>query len=249
METAGAITFIGETRSERGVDERRFDLVHRGRTVPAIVFTPTGSTAPVPLVAVGHGGTNHKRAEVPLFVCRRLARRGVAAVSIDAPFHGERDEPGVRWSVDQPGIERMAKLRDVTLIDDMVEDWTEAVAAVRGLPEIGQGSTAYWGWSMGTHFGLPYVASAPDLVAASLGLYGTALPRHAEAAADVRCPVHFTVQWDDELIARTSALDLFDRLASGDKQLVAHPGRHVQVPKAELETSVDFLLARLAGAA
>ncbi len=247
MMTTATMTWIGETRSERGVDERRFDLDHRCRTVPAVVLTPTGATAPMPLVAVGHGGTNHKKAEVARFVCRRLARRGVAAVAIDAPFHGDRDDPGERWTVDAPAAERLAKLRDVGLIDVMVEDWTEAVAAVQSLPEVGAGPVGYWGWSLGTHFGLPYVASAPTLTAAALGLYGTILPRHAEAAAEVRCPVHFTVQWHDELVPRTSALDLYDRLASEDKRLVAHPGRHVQVPKAELEESVDFLVARLAG--
>jgi dienelactone hydrolase len=246
MTTTAALHWLGETKSERGVDERRFDLHLHDRVVPGVLLTPTGAIGARPIVGVGHGGTNHKKAQVARFVSRRLARRGLAAVAIDAPFHGDRDDPTDRYTVETARSgKHWDKIRDVSLIDVMVEDWTESIAACQADPAVGDGPIGYWGWSLGTHFGLPFVGSGAPVAAASLGLYGTNLPRHGEAAAAVTCPVLFTMQWHDELVPRESAFDLFDRLGVDDKRLVAHPGKHVEVPRPALDESVDFLADRL----
>jgi hypothetical protein len=80
----------------------------------------------------------------------------------------------------------------------------------------------YWGVSMGTTIGVPLAAAEPRIAAAVLGLMGgDAL---AEPAALVTVPVQFLVQWDDELVARETALALFDALGSAEKTLHANPG-------------------------
>ena len=45
-------------------------------------------------------------------------------------------------------------------------------------------------------------------------------------AGNVRVPVLFTMQWDDERFDRTGQLTLFDMIAAADKRLHAYPGEH-----------------------
>jgi dienelactone hydrolase len=94
------------------------------------------------------------------------------------------------------------------------------------------------GFSMGTRFGLPYVAAAGDrLRCAVLGKNGlrqasstppgaNMAPRFARDAPAIHIPVLFHVQWDDELFPRDGQFDLFDAIGAADKQLIAFPGPH-----------------------
>ena len=59
---------------------------------------------------------------------------------------------------------------------------------------------------------LPQTLAAPDLI--------------TEAAQSIQAPVLQHMQWDDEVFPRAGQLDLFDLLASPDKQLRARPGGH-----------------------
>ena len=96
--------------------------------------------------------------------------------------------------------------------------------------------------------GVPVVAAEPRVRAAVLGLmgvWGPNGPRLAEDAARIECPVRFLVQWDDEIVPRDTALDLFDRLGTRQKSLRAWPGKHVEVPPDEMRGVADFLAARL----
>ena len=102
---------------------------------------------------------------------------------------------------------------------------------------------------MGTLFGLPLVAAEPRIDAAVLGLMGTAFAtsnRLRTDAANVQCPVLFLQQWDDELVARESASELFDALATNDKRLHASPGLHSAIPREEFLNTQSFLANRLA---
>ena len=48
----------------------------------------------------------------------------------------------------------------------------------------------------------------------------------ATAAHAVSAPVLYHVQWDDEIFPRDGQFEVFDALASADKQLIARPGPH-----------------------
>jgi len=118
---------------------------------------------------------------------------------------------------------------------------------VRELDEVGDGPLGYWGLSMGTMLGIPFVAATPDVRVAVLGLMGTfepSLPWTAAAPA-VRCPVLFLVQTDDELVRAEAAVELFRALGSKDKRLHAHPGLHSAVPLEEIDASESFLARHL----
>jgi dienelactone hydrolase len=134
------------------------------------------------------------------------------------------------------------------VVDDVIADWKATLDALQKLPELGVGKVGYWGLSMGTMFGLPFVAAEPRIAVATLGLMGTGVfgeGRLERDAADVTCPVLFLQQWDDELIPRENGAALFGAIASTDKRLHAHPGAHAAVPPEEFTCTETFLAERL----
>jgi len=244
------VRFLEETESE-SVFERRFEHEHEGRLVPGLLWTPSGARGPRPLVLIGHGASGTKREAYVVGLARRVVRhRGFAAAAIDGPVHGHRRadlgddraltflEFSQRWAGDDG------------MTDAMVGDWRATLDHLQGLDEVGPGPTGYWGLSMGTILGLPFVAAEPRIVVAVLGLMGLTGPTKARVAADapnVVCPILFLVQWDDELFDKATAFDLFGALGAADKRLHANPGRHGAVPLEEFEFSEAFLARHLAG--
>ena len=109
---------------------------------------------------------------------------------------------------------------------------------------MGTGPVGYWGLSLGSLIGVPFVAAEPRVTAAVLGLAGH--QTLAEAAARITVPVEFVLQWDDELVPRESGLALFDAFGSAEKTLHANPGPHVGVPTFELDSSERFFARHLA---
>jgi dienelactone hydrolase len=228
---------------EKGVLERRFDVTCDGRTVPGILWTPSGaSPGPRPLVLMGHGALTDKRVPYLLSLARRLVRHhGIAAASIDHPEHGDRHRPG------GPGAGREPWWSHTTT-DETVADWHAVVAEAQALDEVGDGPLGYFGVSLGTILGLPFVADEPRVKVAILGLMGIAGPTRDRIEADaarVTCPVLFLVQWHDELFERGCAFDLFDAIGATDKRLHAHPGSHGAVRLEELDFAEGFLAANL----
>lgn len=231
---------------------RAFALDPGGREIPGALWTPAGpSEAPAALVLLGHGASGSKYESYVRKLGRSLAADyRLAAAAIDGPVHGSRRQDGdggtramldfaTAWSSD-PG-----------LTDRMVEDWRRTLDALLGLPGI-TGPVGYFGLSMGTIFGLPFVAAEPRITAAVLGLMGMTGPtseRIRLAAPRVTCPVLFLLQWADELFARDKALELFEAIASSEKTLHANPGPHGAVPERELAESARFLAGHLVPAA
>ncbi len=237
--------WTGKGTISKGVAARGFTLEHAGRSVPGIVWTPENAEAPTPVVLIGHGGSGHKREPHILALARRLVRHhGIAAAAIDGPLHGDRAPAGTQPTLD----ERRAAYRDGKLPDAMIADWKATLDALQKLPELGVGKVGYWGLSMGTMFGLPFVAAEPRIAVATLGLMGTGVfgdGRLERDAQGVTCPVLFLQQWDDQLIPRENAAALFGAIASTDKRLHAHPGAHAAVPPEEFAFTEAFFAERL----
>ncbi|HLK45754.1 MAG TPA: hypothetical protein VKT18_07180 [Acidimicrobiales bacterium] len=231
-----------------GIRERATSIVGSAGDVPQILWSPL-DTPPAGLVLVGHGGSGHKREDYVLALARRLVRTaGLAVCAIDGPVHGERrTRPG-----EDPTLVLMefaqAWSSDETLTDRMVGDWTATLDALVTEPELSGVPVGYWGLSMGTLLGLPFVAADERVSACVLGLAGMLGPSSARLALDaarVEVPTLFLAQLDDELFSFTTALALFGALGSREKRLFAAPGRHRDVPADAFSLSVEFLAAQL----
>lgn len=243
------MNFVGDPVISHGVVERRFDVTGSTETVPGIVWTPDDADGPRPLVLVGHGGGGHKRMPYVLSIARRLVRHaGYAVAAIDGPGHGDRAGATLtREGAESAGIPRGFIEQVAAASEQMTADWTLTLSELRAVPEVGDGALGYWGLSMGTMLGLPFVAATPDVRCAVLGLMGTFEEGNpwGTAASAVTCPVLFLVQTDDELVPVDRALALFQALGSKDRRLHAHPGAHSAVPAEEIDASEAFFALHL----
>ncbi len=243
-----------------GVRDRGFELNVEGRTVPGALWSPERDTPGTPVVVIGHGGGGHKRMRSVSGLAESLVREhGIAAFSIDAVEHGDR--------IGGPILDREAALaerekRRVNPLEDlyhhMIADWTTALDAVQSLPGL-DGPVGYFGLSMGTRYGLPWLAVEARIRVAVLGLNGIALGPEAnpdqvmvrrlfgEAAPRVTIPLIFLIQQDDALFPRANSLVLYDAFGSTDKRLHLNPGGHFDVPLYEFEHGAGFLAAHLRG--
>lgn len=244
--------FTSETTSN-GVSERLFTL----DDIPGVLWSPAGAPAGRrPLVLLGHGGGQHKKA--PGLVARAhryVTDCGFAVAAIDAPGHGDRprtehDErfaKGIRERIaaGEPVSAEIAR-NNAGHAARAVPEWQATLDALQELDFIGAGGpVGFWGVSLGSAIGVPFAAAEPRITAAVFGL--AAHDILAEAAARITVPVEFLLQWDDELVPRDSGLALFAAFASREKTLHANPGRHVGIPAFELESSERFFTRHLVG--
>jgi dienelactone hydrolase len=243
-----ALRFISATSSD-GVFEQLFAFGE----VPGVLWTPEGAAGPRPLILMGHGGGQHKKApEILSRAHRFVAAGGFAVAAVDVPGHGDRptDERYARIATENQARvdagEEMAPLVagfQALVARQTVPEWRAVLDALQELDHVGAGPVGYWGVSLGCGLGVPFVAAEPRVRAAVLGLGGALAS--AEAAARITVPVEFLVQWDDERVPRGQSLALFDALASAEKTLHANPGRHGEVPAHELDSALRFFARHL----
>ncbi|MEV6536580.1 alpha/beta hydrolase [Streptomyces sp. NPDC051639] len=233
-----------------GVREQLFTL----DGTPGVLWTPEGATGTRPLVLMGHGGGQHKKApDILALACRIVAECGFSAVAVDVPGHGDRP---VDDEYDRIATENRARVAageelaplvagfQALVARRTVPEWRAVLDAVQRLEHVGPGPVGYWGVSLGCGLGVPFVAAEPRVRAAVLGLGGALAS--AEHAARVTVPVEFLVQWDDERVPRAQGLALFDALASAEKTLHVNVGRHGEVPAFERDSTLRFFARHLA---
>ena len=238
------------TSVDGGIEERSLTLDRGSGPVPGLLWTKAGNTGQTPLVLIGHGGGGSKTGANILVVRDYLTgERGIATLAIDGPVHGDR---GPVTDTSHPAYSEM--WRNPRAIDEMNEDWRGSLDAALALGEFDANAIGYYGLSMGTMFGLPFVASEPRVAVAVLGLCGvrgTSIDRSGIAgrlAADaprVTCPLMYHVQWDDERFERESAFELYGMLSSTDKRLQSTPGLHAGTSAEASATLRSFLAARI----
>ncbi|MFJ7048759.1 dienelactone hydrolase family protein [Streptomyces sp. NPDC101112] len=240
--------FNSETSSD-GVREHLFTL----DAIPGVLWTPDGAVGPRPLIVMGHGGGQHKKA--PGVVARALrfvTECGFAVVAVDVPGHGDRPKDETYDRIVTENQARAAAGEELApliagfqalVARRTVPEWQAVLDAVQELPFVGTGPVGYWGVSLGCGLGVPFVAAEPRVRAAVLGLGGALAS--AEAARRITVPVEFLVQWDDERVPREQGLALFDALGSTEKTLHANPGGHGEIPRFELDSTVRFFARHL----
>jgi dienelactone hydrolase len=237
-------------RTSPGCTERPFLLRRLPAPVPGVLWSPQG-TVPQATALLFHGGSGHKRGERQLRMGRWLASAaGLAVIAVDGPYHGDRVPAPMAPAVYQQliadeGIERVTAR--------MTADWLEAVQLLAGLGLADATHVSVFGMSMGARFGLPAAAAlGPRLRCAVLGKFGIrqAGPLNpgllapgliAAAARAISAPVHFHVQWDDEVFPRDGQFELFGALASADKRLLARPGPHARTHPDDEASWQDFI--------
>jgi pimeloyl-ACP methyl ester carboxylesterase len=246
--------------TESGVTERGFDLEVNGERVPGIIWAPDGAKGLRPVLLMGHGGTQHKRIDTMVARARSYVRHhGYAVVAIDAPGHGERisKEERVRQREERQAIAGTPNLWTPERLHEMAErntravgEWKATLDAMEKLDYVGSGPVGWWGVSMGTATGVPFVASEPRVKAAVFGLAGLR-PGAAEfekAARSITIPLFFTFQWDDEVASREHGLALYDAFGSREKSMHINPGPHMGIPVFERDHWEMFYLRHLGSA-
>ncbi|MEU6034063.1 alpha/beta hydrolase [Actinomadura sp. NPDC047616] len=232
-----------------GVTEQSFVLGE----IPGVLWAPEGADGARPLILMGHGGGQHKKA--PGIVARAhhfVTEGGFAVVAVDAPNHGDRpkSEEFARVAAElRAGVvagedvgAQLATMHTL-LAGQAVPEWQAVLTAVQELDHVGGGPVGYFGMSMGCALGIPLIAAEPRVRAAVVGLLG--VQGLAETAARVTVPVQFLLQWDDERVPRDQGLALFDALAAADKTLHANPGKHGEIPEFETGSSLRFFTRHL----
>jgi dienelactone hydrolase len=235
-----------DTHQADGVIERGFTVVREGQAIPGAWWQPAAVSGPKPLILMGHGGSGHKRNDRMLILGRMFsADYGWCAAAIDGPVHGER---GPVTDATQPEYRSMWQSGNP--VQMMIDDWKATLDALSQLDDVDRDRIGYWGMSMGTMFGLPYVASDARVRVAVLGKAGmtgssvrrSGIDTHFKTyAPHIQIPVLFSMQWDDERFDRDGQLDLYDRLGSKDKRLHAYPGLHVDNGPEAFDVQAAFL--------
>ena len=261
---------ITDDRVQDGVRARRFELETERETVPGMVWSPPGAEGSRPKVLFGHGGSQHKKAQNIVAMARALVvQYGYAAVAIDAVGHGDRVSEEERERGRQAAMERerarqraietgepIQRARTATgtypsIFLKTVEDWKEVLDAVETLPDVGSGPTGWWGVSMGTGVGLPFVSEEPRFTCAVFGLASAAPENELSPAMakKIEIPILFLAQAQDGGHPVPNALHLWTSFASKEKTFHLNPGPHVGIPAFEREASVEFFGRHLGPAA
>ncbi|HVM99443.1 MAG TPA: hypothetical protein VMT68_04430 [Caulobacteraceae bacterium] len=253
-----------DVRSEDGVTRRSFELTVAGETVPAVIWAPEGAKGPRPLVLMGHGGSQHKKTPGIRARAAQYAKKlGYATLAIDAPGHGDRisrddaaalaRDVGARVTGQAPAgwtPERLKQMAERSA--RAVPEWNAALEAALGFDFVGRdGPVGYWGVSMGTAIGVPFVAQQPRITAAVFGLAGLRPDAEAmaQAAKRITIPVEFVFQWDDAVAAREHGIALFDAFGSAEKTMHINPGGHMGIPNFEGASWERFFVRHLGTAA
>ncbi|WP_416417966.1 alpha/beta hydrolase [Paenarthrobacter aromaticivorans] len=240
--------FTSEQRLDDGLIERKFILDE----VPGVLWTPSNSSTPVPLILLGHPGGVDKM--YPRLVARALgcAANGFAAATIELPGSGNRPrlshveqaraDLGQALATGAPVGEDIVDRLVLPLVETAVPEWRTALDAFLSLPEIG-GPVGYSGGVIS--IGVRLAVVEPRIVAAGL-FAGSFVPRTIiNEARQVTIPLHVLLQWDDEGNDRSMALKLFDAFGSKEKTLNANMGGHTGVPQSAGEDADRFFARHL----
>ena len=238
-----------EQHLDDGVLEREFTLGE----IPGLLWTPPSSSAPTPLILLGHPPLGLRRMYPRLVArARHSAAEGFATATIELPGSGDRPRwPAVEQArtdlrraleAGEPVSDEIVDALILPLVEKAVPEWQAALDALLALPEIG-GPVGYSGGVIS--IGIRLAVVEPRIAAAGL-FAGSFVPRSMfEEARQVTIPLHVLLQWDDAGNDRQAALDLFDAFGSGEKTLNANMGGHTGTPQFAGDAAARFFTRHL----
>jgi pimeloyl-ACP methyl ester carboxylesterase len=213
---------------------------------------PTGTQR---VILIGHGGGQNKQAPGVVARAKRFTSCGFTLVAIDAPGHGERPKTeddersmtAIRQTMESgEPVEPLINAYNALLTKRAVPEWKAVLDDLLALDGYNPAApVGYWGVALGCAIGVALVAAEPRIVAAVVSLIGDEASQ--AIAAQVTIPVQMMLQWDDELVSREAGLAVFDAFASTEKSLHANSGRHLDLPRFEVESAERFFMRHLVG--
>ena len=249
---------VTRERIADGVVEHMFELTVADENVPGVIWFPEGAKGPRPLVLMGHGGSQHKKViGIRTRAKAYVTELGYAVVAIDAPGHGDRIAREEAAALSQ---QTGRNIRDGRQMDSerlkmmsqrtgrSVPEWKATLDAVQQLDYVGaERPVGYWGVSMGTAIGVPFVASEPRIKCAIFGLAGLrpGATEFEAAAKSITIPIQFSFQWEDTVAPHENGIALFEAFGSKEKSMHINPGGHVEIPQRERESWQVFYVRHL----
>jgi hypothetical protein len=249
------------TSVEHAVLQIEWSVDVAGEAVPCVLWTPSAPREARTLLALGHGGSQHKQTPgIRDRAIRYATTFDWASLAIDAPKHGERitraeaeaarlhTERRLRGDLNAPSLSASEKIAFLdTLAAQAVPEWQAALdtTLARFAPAVD--AIGYWGVSQGTWIGVPLLAEEQRFRCAVLGL-AHLHPDHAalrRAAERTIIPLRFAFQWDDPIRNRDYGIALFNAFGSSDKSMHINPGSHTDIPATEAESWDVFFQSHL----
>jgi len=226
------------------------NLVGLEAPVPAVIFYPTNSDGPHPVILAQHGGSSHKLGADIESVVKYYVPLGFAVLAVDGPIHGDRREGGAESASREQTRAEFFKVWHSPGNGSMVmtDSRNQALRWIETQENLSAENVFWYGVSMGTAYGVPFLSQTFGVRAAVLGMWGLCFPNSdilAQMASKIQIPVLFQVKWDDELFSRQGQLDLYERIASTQKWLNIYPGQHVPVIGKQADDARRFFLEHL----
>lgn len=227
--------------------------------VPCILSLPKGGKKPLPAVILLAGSGGHKDTDYVRIAADMLCTLGMAALSVDAQYHGDRARK--HRSGDIHFIQSPTN-RDAWI--QTVRDLRRAVDYLSARQDIDKDRIGFLGFSQGAMIGGTFIGVEPRLRAACLAVPGGdflswaeklgVVPDQArgrlEVAASLTDPIHFIGRYapkpllilaarKDELIP-AEATEALVNAAREPKQLIWYNSGHVLPPNALVVDARSF---------
>ncbi len=234
-------------RSPDGVATREFRISRVGRRdITGALWMPDTPSGARSLVCFGHGASGDRYQFPASRLAADLTAQGIAMLSVEGPDHGLRQTgEGGRAGM-------IADLLREDAMSDMCDDWNEAVELVCARNALDPARIGYFGLSMGSAYGIGFLAQRSRVAVAVLGLWADveAIPHNETVLACARAltaPTLFLTQLDDEFLPVDGSISLFSAIGSADKRLHLNPGVHAEIPLDEVDFAAQFLTEHMTG--